>query len=96
MPERVFEAWEDPADSSLAVAPSDEIQRQVESGILSGGARKLFEFKASSHEEAMAIFNIRVGFGPYTPKGDSAPCPSCGASYWPKGSAECWQCGYIG
>ena len=96
MPKRAFEAWTDPADNSITLGAPEEIRRQIETGILSAQARKLFAFEAASHEEAMAIFSVRVGYGPYTPVGEPAPCPECGAQYWPEGSAECWQCGHLG
>jgi hypothetical protein len=44
----------------------------------------------------MAIYNIRRGFGPYKPMGEAAPCPKCGAAYYPEGSAQCWSCDHEG
>ena len=56
----------------------------------------LWRFEAGSHEEAMAIKNIRLGFGPYVPLGESAPCPKCGSMYYPEGSRQCWNCDHVG
>jgi predicted enzyme related to lactoylglutathione lyase len=55
----------------------------------------LFEIEANTYEEAAAIYNLRMGFGPYQPGGDPAPCPNCGAWFYPQGSGECWRCGKI-
>ena len=56
----------------------------------------LWKFEAGSHEEAMAIHNVRLGLGSYKPLGEAAPCPSCGAPYYPDGSGECWRCDHEG
>ena len=56
----------------------------------------VWRVEAGSHEEAMAIYNIRQGLGPYRPVGASAPCPRCGAAYYPQGSAQCWNCEHEG
>ena len=55
-------------------------------------AELLWTFEAGSHEEAMAIHTIRLGWGTYKPHGDPAPCPVCAAPYYPQGSGECWRC----
>jgi hypothetical protein len=52
----------------------------------------LFVVEAATHEEAAAIYNLRMGFGPYTPMGEPANCPHCDSWYYPQGSGECWQC----
>lgn len=51
-----------------------------------------FKFEANSWEEAMAIYHLRQGWEPYKPNGNPAPCPSCGAVYYPEGSGQCWRC----
>ena len=56
----------------------------------------LFEIHAATAEEAAAICNLRLGYGPYEPIGDPARCPNCDFWYYPQGSAECWQCGKVG
>lgn len=52
----------------------------------------LWRIEVGSHEEAMAIRNIRNGWKPYVPLGEPAPCPKCDATYYPEGSATCWNC----
>jgi len=56
----------------------------------------VWRIEAGSFEEAMAIYNIRRGFGPYQPSGEPAPCPECGALHYPEGSAQCWNCDHEG
>lgn len=56
----------------------------------------LWQVEIGSYEEAMAIYNIRCGYGPYQPCGKSAPCPKCGVTYYPGGSAQCWNCDHEG
>jgi len=55
----------------------------------------LFEIHAATAEEAAAICNLRLGFGPYEPIGEPARCPHCDSWYYPQGSAECWRCGKV-
>jgi hypothetical protein len=55
----------------------------------------LFEIHAATAEEAAAICNLRLGFGPYEPIGDPERCPRCDSWYYPQGSAECWRCGKV-
>ena len=64
--------------------------------IVSASVFPVWRVEAGSHEEAMAIYNIRRGFGPYEPLGEAAPCPRCGAAYYPEGSAQCWNCDHEG
>lgn len=59
-------------------------------------AEILFEIHAATAEEAAAICNLRLGFGPYEPIGEPERCPHCEFWYYPQGSAECWQCGKVG
>lgn len=53
----------------------------------------LWEFEAATSEEAMSVHFLRLGWAPYRPEGEPAPCPRCGSIYYPNGSAECWKCG---
>jgi hypothetical protein len=53
----------------------------------------LYAIDAESPEEASAIHNLRMGWGPYKPMGEPAPCSVCGSMYYPQGSAWCWKCG---
>jgi hypothetical protein len=59
-------------------------------------AELLFEYEADTPEEAMAIYQLRLGFGAFLPMGDPEPCPKCGAIYYPGGSSICWHCGPVG
>ena len=59
-------------------------------------AEILFEIHAETAEEAAAICNLRLGFGPYEPIGEPERCPHCDFWYYPEGSSECWQCGKVG
>jgi hypothetical protein len=56
----------------------------------------LWRCEAGSYEEAMAIRNVRLGYAPYVPVGEPAPCPRCGAQSCPGGSAQCWNCDRVG
>lgn len=56
---------------------------------------KLYSFEANSHEEAMALYYIRKGWGSYHPEGESKRCPQCGSYYYPDGSGECWNCLHV-
>ena len=93
---RTWEVWEDPVHDCFSLSTPECIQSDRERRILSEQARLVFAFEAGSYEEACAIKNIRLGYGPYRPVGDAAPCPACGAQYWPEGSGECWRCDHIG
>jgi hypothetical protein len=55
----------------------------------------LWRIEAATPEEALAIHHLRLGFEPYKPMGEPAPCPKCGAIFYPEGSGECWRCGKI-
>jgi hypothetical protein len=56
----------------------------------------LWRLETQSWEEAKAITNLRNGWSPYIPLGNPAPCPKCGALYYPKGSGQCWRCDHEG
>jgi hypothetical protein len=62
-------------------------------GLLSDRATMLYSFEAATHEEAFAVHALRMGWQPYRPVGEAAPCPRCGALFYPEGSGECWRCG---
>ena len=53
----------------------------------------IFAIQAATWEEAMSIYNLRLGHDPYRPIGEPANCPKCDAIYYPEGSGECWRCG---
>ena len=87
-----YEAWADPTDRSTTLATNEEIARQRACGLLSAEATLLYRFEAATFEEANAIHALRMGWAPYSPNGKAAPCPRCGATYYPDGSGECWRC----
>jgi len=62
--------------------------------LLGKDAKLLYQFEAHSHEEAMAIHHLRMGWEPYRPVGSASPCPKCGALRYAQGSAQCWRCGF--
>lgn len=89
-----YEVWED--TESVTLATKDAIQYQLKNGLIEEGARKIHSFAACTHEEASAIYHLRMGFEPYTPNGEPQLCPnSCGSYFYPKGSGECPYCGKI-
>ena len=69
-----YEAWFDPENVSYTLAPVLEIERQRSTGLLSAAAEFLYRFDAATHEEAMAIHHLRLGYGPYRPVGEPRPC----------------------
>ena len=89
---KTHQAWKDSAtgdvvywDTSWGATPPG----------LAAGSELLWEFEASSGEEAMSIHFVRLGIAPYLPNGTASPCPKCGAQYYPEGYAECWRCGPV-
>jgi len=87
-----YEAWKDPADESITLGTVDEFAEAQPRGLISAGAIRLYGFDAATREEASAIHALRMGRAPYQPLGAPAPCPRCGAIYYPSGSAQCWRC----
>jgi len=86
----VYEAWK--TDDGATLTTPDGIAEQTAKGLLTN-ARFLWRIEAATWEEAMSIYNLRMGFGPYKPNGQPARCPRCSGWYYPEGSGECWQCG---
>lgn len=80
---------------STGLYPADTVPRLREKGLLSEDAQLLWEIDADTPEEAQAIHNLRMGFGPYNPIGHWLPCPKCGTPFYPYDSSECWRCGSI-
>lgn len=91
-----YECWFDPEDNGLALLRCQAVQRNRDQGLLSERAVLRYSFTAHSGEEAMAIHALRQGWAPYLPIGAAAPCPTCGATYYPQGYGDCWHCGHIG
>jgi hypothetical protein len=87
-----YEAWNDPDDDSVTLAPAGTAAELRAKGLLSVRATLLYRFDADTSEEASAIHALRMGWEPYRPIGESTPCPRCGAIYYPQGSGQCWRC----
>jgi hypothetical protein len=91
----VYEAWWDPEGEgveSFACGTADRMREEREKGRLGPNSTLLYSFEAGTFEEAQAIHNLRMGWGPYKPLGDVERCPDCEAWYYPGGSGECWRC----
>lgn len=91
-----YEAWSDPVDNSVCLSLTERIQEMREQGLPSQGAKLLYRIEADTAEEANAVHNIKMGWGPYRPIGEAVSCPNnCGAMFYPEGSGECPNCGRI-
>ncbi len=91
-----YQCWSDPEDSSISLLQYPQVANHRALGSLSDAAYLLYEFSAHTGEEASSIHNLRQGWAPYVPMGADAPCPTCGATYYPLGYGDCWRCGHIG
>ena len=91
----IYEGWRDLANGSVSLTTADEAIRQRAIGLISAASTLAWRFEAATWEEANAIHALRAGWEPYRPVGRPAPCPECGATYDPEGSAQCWQCGLV-
>jgi hypothetical protein len=91
----LYEAWQDPADNSVLLATPDEVAIHRGKNLLGPAAELLYRFDAATPEEAQAIHALRMGWEPYRPLGRPVPCPKCGATYYPDGSAQCWRCSAV-
>jgi hypothetical protein len=92
MATRTWECWASEEDGSLTLATVENARKLFASGGLGKAPVLQYSFEAATAEEASAIHNLRQGFAPYQPIGDPAPCPACGATIYPEGSGDCWQC----
>ena len=90
---RTYEAWQDPDGLATTFTPRENIQELRDKNLLAPNATLLFSVDADTFEEAMAIFHLRMGYEPFSPIGESSPCPKCGAQLYASGSGECWRCG---
>jgi hypothetical protein len=87
---KIYQAWRDADGVSLSDLTG--IQSQRDNGQLSVDAVLEYELGAATFEEALAIHNLRQGFGPHVPMGEPAQCPQCAAWFYPQGSGQCWRC----
>lgn len=92
---RVFSAWTSPDGTEAAFAEGVHPPLLANGRPALDGAVLLWRVEAGSYEEAMAIRNIRLGFGAYVPQGPAAACPKCAAMYYPAGSGQCWHCDHV-
>jgi hypothetical protein len=90
MPLRRYQAWRDPAEGSVRYWRTDWGLSPPD---MDASAELLWEFDASNDEEAMSIHFVRLGWAPYRPNGNASNCPTCGSTYYPEGSGQCWKCG---
>jgi hypothetical protein len=63
----LYEAWQDPADSSITFTLASSIPELRQKGLLSVDARLLYRFEARSYNDAMAMHHERMGWEPYRP-----------------------------
>ena len=91
---KIFTAWGTKGTPNTLV--DGEGRPKFANGTLMPNCDELiFTIQAATWEEAMAIYNIRLGHDPYRPIGKPEKCPKCGAVFYPKGSGECWRCGKV-
>ncbi len=89
-----FEVWEYEGEISMILKGEREFL--IKKKVLHPKSDLIHIITASTHEEAMSIRNLRLGFEPYKPIGEAEPCPNgCGSYYFPMGSGECAYCGKI-
>jgi hypothetical protein len=91
---RCFQCWFDPADNSLALMAKEHILREGPNAHFGEEAVLQYEIYAQMGEEALAIHALRQGWAPYVPMCEAAPCPKCGANFYPLGYGDCWKCGH--
>jgi len=96
MMERVFTAWSSLDGSQLSLVSGEGPPRSANGDLQENCEVMLWRIEVGSYEEAMAIRNLRLGYGPYVPQGEAFPCPDCGSMYYPESSAQCWNCDHEG
>ncbi len=91
-----FEVWSDAGCTEITVGTTEQIAEYRCRDLLGDNPKLLYEIQAATWEEAMAVHHIRMGWEPYRPVGEAAPCPNgCGALFYPKGTGWCRNCGSI-
>ena len=91
---KTYEAWAE--QGSVTLASVENIADLRARGILGADARFLYRIEAGTFEEAMSVYSLRLGYGPYKPAGKPQLCPKdCGLYFYPEGSGECANCGKI-
>ena len=92
---RIFTAWQSSDGSQITLAAGEGPPRFANGELQPDCDVLLWRIEAGTWEEAAAIRNLRLGWEPYVPSGKAVPCPSCGASYYPDGSGQCWNCTHV-
>jgi hypothetical protein len=90
-----YSAWKGSNGKGGTLIAGDGPPRFVDGTLMPDCELLLWKFDAATFEEASAIHHLRMGDGGYMAHGNPAPCPKCGAMYYPEGSGECWRCGKI-
>ena len=88
-----YQAWAD--SDGILFTTLEGVAWHRERGLLSAEATLLHEVIADTPEEASAVHHIKMGWAPYKPMGEAAPCPHCGAYFYPESSGICPNCGPI-
>ena len=91
----IYTAWSGKDGSEVTMVPGEDRPRFADGSLQPNCEVLLWRFEAATQEEASAIHHLRLGREPYKPMGKAAPCPKCGATFYPEGSGECWRCGKI-
>ena len=89
-----YSVWSNDEGDVYSVTTGEERPKYANGEYEKDAKELLFIIEACNWEEAMAIYNLRLGYNPYKPQGESAPCPRCGANYYPEGSGQCWKCDF--
>ncbi len=90
-----WQAWG--SDESITFAPASRIDALRADGTILATDSLMHELVASTGEDAMAQHHKKMGWEPYKPMGQPAPCPNnCGEQYYPLGYGDCPNCGHIG
>lgn len=90
-----WQAWG--SDEGITFAPASRIEALRADGMISSKDSMLHELVASTGEDAMTQHHEKMGWEPYRPQGNPAPCPNgCGGHYYPLGYGDCPNCGHIG
>lgn len=92
---QTFHVWRSYDGGGAALCSAEHDYEYVKRVLFEEGDRPFLAYKieAATSEEASAVYNLREGFGPYTPMGETARCTVCKQFYWPGSSGVCWACG---
>ena len=93
---RVFTAWRSSDGLQISLVHGEGPPRFANGELQPNCEVLLWRIEVGSYEEAMAIHRLRLGWEPYVPEGEAAPCPCCGSMYYPENSGQCWNCDLTG